>query len=79
MHNLRVLLLCARAVRGLLVGSCRMHVCAHYTPLAKPDIPMEGLTKKSMGTKCAESCSPPFTELLWEGLVWCTLYPCGTR
>ena len=34
-----------------------MHVCAHYTPLAKPDIPMEGLTKKSMGTKRAESCN----------------------
>ena len=30
-HNLRVLLLCVRAVRGLLVGSCLMHVCAHYS------------------------------------------------
>ena len=44
-HHLPVLLLCARAVCGLLVCSCLMHVCAHYTPLAKPDIPREGLTK----------------------------------
>ena len=40
-----MLLLCARALRGLLVGSCHVHVCAHATPLANPDIPMEGLTK----------------------------------
>ena len=30
-HHLRVLLLCARAVCGLLVCSCLLHVCAHYT------------------------------------------------
>ena len=30
-HNVKVLLMCARAVRGLFVGSCLMHVCAHYT------------------------------------------------
>ena len=28
-----MLLLCARAVRGLLVGPCLMHVCAHYSML----------------------------------------------
>ena len=37
-----------RAVRGLLVCSYLMHVCAHYTP-------MEGLTKKINGHKtCGE-------------------------
>ena len=30
-HHLPVLLLCAHAVCGLLVCSCLMHVCAHYT------------------------------------------------
>ena len=44
-HHLQALLLCARAVCGLLVCSCVMHVCAHYTPPAKPDIPMGGWTK----------------------------------
>ena len=47
------LLLCARAVRGVPACSCPMHVCAHYTPLAKTDIPMEGSTKKIMGTQRA--------------------------
>ena len=32
-----------------------------------------------MGTKRAVKYSPPSTELLWGGLPWCTLYPCGTR
>ena len=42
--------MCVRAVRGLLVGSCLMHVCANYTPPpAKRDEPMEGLTTNQWG------------------------------
>ena len=49
------LMLCARALRCVPACSCPLHVCAHYTPLAKTDIPMEGLTKKIMGIKRAIS------------------------
>ena len=55
---LRELLLCVRDVGGVPVCSCRLHACAHYTALAKPDIPMEGSTKKKNAHK---ACSETFT------------------
>ena len=60
-HHLRVLLLCARAVPAVRVCTCPVHACAHYTPLAKPDIPMEGLTKRTNNGH--KACSEIFTSI----------------
>ena len=58
------------------VCPCPVHACAHYTPLAKPNIPMEGLTKRQWAQSVPyEHCSPPsFAGPGW-GHPQVSLYP----
>ena len=69
---------CAHCVWSACVLLSHAYVCPLHPP-CKTRHTHGGIDKTSMGSKRAGCCSPPFIELLWGGLLWCTIYLCGTR